>query len=117
MGQPGRSVAMGDLAGSGLARVVVGAPRYTQPTWGETGAYGHLSYFGTPFVTWILIINREAFGTHVTSVDLDGDGRDDMVTFGATGEVGHTGTFRDGMVGAGVGFRFLFGNGVRALAR
>lgn len=116
MGQEGRSVAMGDLAGSGIARAIVGAPRYTA-TFGETGAYGHLSYFGSPFITFILIINREAWGTRVTSVDLDGDGRDDMITFGRTGEVGHTGTFRDGMVGAGIGFRYLFGNGVRSLAR
>jgi hypothetical protein len=116
-GQQGHAVAMGDLAGSGVARAVVGAPLYTQPTWGQTGAYSHLSYFGSPFATYILIINREAWGTHVTAADLDGDGRDDMITFGATGQVGHSGTFRDGMVGAGANFRYLFGNGVRHLAR
>ncbi len=116
-GETGRSVAVGDLAGSGVARGVVGSPRQRMGA-SETGYYGHLSLLGGGvLITWISIVNPDGWGRLVSSADLDADGRDDMITIARTGEVGHTGRFSGGMVGAGTNFRFLFGNGARFLAR
>ena len=116
IGTFGHRVAMGDLGGSGLARVIFGAPTYTGGGAGG-GSYGHTSYFGSAFTTYLIIFNNEGWGTHIGCADMDGDGRDDLFSFGRVGGVGHIGTFAGGAVGGGANFRFLLSNPVRFLAR
>lgn len=116
IGTFGHRVAMGDLGGSGLARVIFGAPTYMGGGAGG-GAYGHTSYFGSAFTTYLIIFNNEGWGAQVGCADLDGDARDDLFSFGRTGGVGHIGTFAGGAVGGGANFRFLTSNRVRFVAR
>jgi len=96
-GGVGTSVYGGDLDGTGYGRIVAGAPLISG-FMGVTGASFHLRWSageltGVQMNYW----NPEGFGQRVCAVDLDGDGREDIVAMGTSAT--SVGLFSDDRVG------------------
>jgi len=101
----GSSVYGGDLDGTGRGRVAVGDPDRPGGL-GMSGGVWHVRFLGGDFaVTRIGLFNSERFGQIVSVVDLDRDGREDMVSMGTA--VFHVGRFSDGTVGNTAVFNFV----------
>ncbi len=102
----GRAVAIGDIDGTGRARIVASDPLVVGPAGGgESGLVALVAYTGAPFDTLTatyLTPEDEHIGHELTVVDLNGDGLDDFFARAETGflidRLGFD-TMRGGIVG------------------
>lgn len=113
------SVAIGLLDGTPRARVAVGASEALDPVFGATGGIYHVAYtVDPPFATTrIRVSNQEQFGRTVSTVDVEGSGRQAIVTLAGSGAVLHVGLFTEDEVGGAGRFLFPQGGSFSAIAR
>ncbi|MFK8000049.1 MAG: FG-GAP repeat domain-containing protein [Polyangiales bacterium] len=113
------SVAMGLLDGTPRGRVAVGASEALDATFGETGGMYHVAYTVDPLfaTTRIRVFNEERFGRSNATVDLQGSGRQAIVTLAANGMVVHVGLFTEDQVGGQGLFLFPSGGSFSAIAQ
>jgi hypothetical protein len=102
----GTSVYGGDLDGTGRGRIVVGAPAFVTGGGRGTGATYHVARTADSFAgTQLVYLDEERFGQAVVAVDVDGDGREDVVSLGDAAI--HVGCFDEGAGAIGGGSYFI----------
>lgn len=113
------SVAMGLLDGTPRGRVAVGASEALDVPFGPTGGIYHVAYtVDPPFATTrIRVSNPEQFGRSVSTVDVEGSGRQAIITLAGSGDVLHVGLFTEDEVGGAGRFLFPQGGSFSAIAQ
>ncbi|HJL18006.1 MAG TPA: VCBS repeat-containing protein [Sandaracinaceae bacterium LLY-WYZ-13_1] len=100
------AIDMGPLDGSDRARIALGASERTHDELGAIGGIYHVSYEDDGFSwTWVLVYNEDRFGAEIATVDLAGDGYEDLVSLAATGASLHIGGFTETDVGGHGSFK------------
>ena len=101
------NVGMGQMDGTGRARIIVGSPEATD-SFGATGGVWHVrSAGGTGFsITRIRLFNTEQFGAGVAVGDFEGSGFGAIGSRGGSGNVTHLGLFDGASVGGTALFTF-----------